>query len=132
MAIDGILLDGIRENLCLLAKNVEIFVITADTFGRIQEQMAHLPVKIIILEQADQDIQKQQFVEQLGKKGTVAIGNGLNDALMLSGSELGIGVIQREGAAFETLRSADIVMHNILDALDLFTHPGRLIATLRK
>jgi soluble P-type ATPase len=44
---------------------------------------------------------------------------------------LGIAVIQTEGAAVEALLAADIVLPSILPALDLLTHPLRLIATLR-
>jgi len=50
---------------------------------------------------------------------------------MLKASALGVAVIQGEGAAFETLASADVVSTDIQSALSLLTNPLRLIATLR-
>ena len=50
---------------------------------------------------------------------------------MLKAAALGIALVQQEGGAVETLFSADIVSTSILDALDLFSHPQRLVATLR-
>ena len=44
---------------------------------------------------------------------------------------LGLAVIQREGAAAETLNAADVVCGDILSALELLTNPLRLVATLR-
>jgi len=44
---------------------------------------------------------------------------------------LGIATVQREGAAVEAMRGADIVVHDVRDALDLLLQPRRLVATLR-
>jgi soluble P-type ATPase len=63
--------------------------------------------------------------------GTLALGNGRNDRLMLQAAALGIALIQREGAAAQTLTSADLVCTSVLDALALLTTPKRLTATLR-
>jgi soluble P-type ATPase len=49
---------------------------------------------------------------------------------MLKAAALGIALVQLEGGAVETLVSADIVSTSILDALDLLSHPQRLVATL--
>jgi soluble P-type ATPase len=62
---------------------------------------------------------------------TVCIGNGRNDRLMLEEAGLGIAVVQREGAAVPTVLAADVLAPDILAALDLLTHPLRLLATLR-
>ena len=50
---------------------------------------------------------------------------------MLQQSALGIALLQAEGAAAQTVMSADVVATNILDALALLTNPLRLVATLR-
>lgn len=39
--------------------------------------------------------------------------------------------MQEEGAAVEALLAADVAARNIVDALELLTHPLRLKATLR-
>jgi soluble P-type ATPase len=79
----------------------------------------------------DQAETKQAFVSSLGAEQVVAIGNGRNDGPMLKAAALGIALVQLEGGAVETLVSADIVFTSILDALDLLSHPKRLVATLR-
>jgi len=50
---------------------------------------------------------------------------------MLKASALGVAIVSKEGAAFETLSSADVVCTDILSALSLLSNPLRLIATLR-
>ena len=44
---------------------------------------------------------------------------------------LGVVVVQAEGSAADAVLSADIVVTDILNALDLLRHPLRLTATLR-
>ena len=78
-----------------------------------------------------QDMQKESHVFNLGEDHVIAIGNGLNDALMLKCAALGIVVLQKEGASVKTLLSADLVCNNIIDALELLTKPKRISASLR-
>jgi soluble P-type ATPase len=131
LAVEGILLPSVGEALRGLASQLEIHVITADTFGLAAGQLAGLPVKLTIAPAESQAEVKRQFVSRLGSDCVVAIGNGRNDREMLKAAALGIAVIQTEGASAETLASADAVSSNILDALDLLRNPRRLIATLR-
>ncbi len=44
-ANDGRLLPGVVEALTLLAKKIEIHIITADTFGLAAAQLAELPIQ---------------------------------------------------------------------------------------
>ena len=88
-------------------------------------------MEIAVLEAGDQARAKAARVEEIGAERTVAIGNGRNDRLMLARAALGIAVVLGEGAASEAIRAADVVCTSILDALDLLTHPQRLIAVLR-
>jgi len=131
IAEDGTLLPGVGELLILLAQKVQIHVLTADTFGECQKQLHNLPVTVSILHPGNQDVQKMEYVKQLGNENTISIGNGYNDHLMLKTSAIGIAVINCEGASVKTLSSADIVCKNILDSLALLTHPLRMTATLR-
>jgi soluble P-type ATPase len=50
---------------------------------------------------------------------------------MLAAARLGIAVVQREGAAVETVLAARMLCPDILSALELLIEPKRLIATLR-
>ncbi len=132
MAIDGILLPGVKRRLDTLAKDLKLHVITADTFGRVKGALKDTPCHITILPEGDQDTAKLEFVKSLGADHVVAFGNGRNDALMLEAAALGVAVLMNEGIARETLFAANIVVPNIIDALDLLLNPLRLKATLRR
>jgi len=131
LACDGILIDGVGKRLEQLREQLQIHVITADTFGKVREEMEGLPVEIVVLPQEKQDEGKLAFIENLGVEGAVCIGNGRNDRLMLKGAALGISVMEGEGTASVTLTAGDVVCSGILDALDLLRNPLRLTATLR-
>ena len=132
LAVDGMLISGVMERLIDLAGIFEIYVVTADTFGSVTESLKDIKCNIKILKEESQDIQKADFIKKLGANLCVAIGNGLNDNLMMKEAELGISVIQKEGAASKTIFNSDIVTTNIIDAMDLLKNPKRIIATLRK
>ena len=51
---------------------------------------------------------------------------------MLREAALGIAVVGGEGAAAAALREADVVVTDVLAALDLLLNPRRLMATLRE
>jgi len=131
IACDGRLLPGVRDRLEALSKNVSIHILTADTFGSVQSEMAGIPCEVAVIAKENQTQAKADYVRRVGTQRTVSVGNGRNDALMLKEAVLGIAVVQEEGGAVETLLGADIVTHSILDALDLLLHPLRLTATLR-
>lgn len=131
LACDGILVDGVGERLRQLREQLQIYVITADTFGKVREEMEGLPVEVVVLPKEKQDEGKLAFIEDLGAEGTVCIGNGRNDRLMLREAALGISVMEGEGTASVTLTAGDVVCSGILDALDLLRNPLRLTATLR-
>ncbi len=61
----------------------------------------------------------------------MAVGNGVNDALMLKHARLGVAVLGEEGMALPALMSADVMIRHILDLFAFFENPKRLIATLR-
>jgi len=131
IACDGRLYDGLNEILEMLSNTLQIHVLTADTFGNVESELSGLPVTLSILPLDNQDQGKLEYVQKLGSAGTVCIGNGRNDRLMLKDAGLGVALIQGEGACAETLLSADVVCTDILSALQLLIHPKRLAATLR-
>jgi len=131
IAFDGALIDGIKKCLTELSQILTIHVITADTFGSVKKALEDIDCKLALIPLDRQDVAKLEYVKNLRCEQTVSIGNGNNDRLMLKASVLGVAVIQGEGAAFETIASADVVCKDILSALSLLTNPLRLIATLR-
>ncbi len=132
MAVDGNLIPGVKERLEKLAEQLKIYVVTADTFGKVKEALKDTPCEIVILPEGDQDRAKLNFIKGLGEDKVVAFGNGRNDALMLEASALSVAVLLNEGIARESLFAANIIVSNILDALDLLLNPLRLKATLRR
>ncbi len=131
LALDGVLVDGVGERIRRLSASLEVFILTADTFGTAARQFADYPCTLHLLEPGDQIRQKETFVKELGAAECVAIGNGMNDQGMLQTARLGICITGPEGAAVETINSADIVIPSINTALDLLLFPKRMIATLR-
>lgn len=131
IALDGNLLAGVLESLNALANQIKVYIITADTFGKAAAQCQALHGEIIILKKELGAEEKEAFVTSLGAQQVVAIGNGVNDALMLQKAALGILIIGHEGAAVKTLNAADIVVTDINEALGLLLHSKRLKATLR-
>jgi soluble P-type ATPase len=131
LAVDGILVPGVRQCLEKLAADLQVHVITADTFGKARAQLEGIPCELSILSAGHQDIGKLEYIKKLGPKACVCIGNGRNDRLMLMRAALGIAVILEEGAAAVSLQAADIVCNGIVPALELLLNPLRLKATLR-
>ena len=138
LAVDGKLVDGVSRALGILRDRLTLHLLTADTFGRqavIDQQLGLNAVRLKASDGADPEPgwearQKAEYVEELGADRVVAIGQGANDALMLRAAAIGICVFSAEGTAVETLTSADIVVKDILNALELLERPLRLVATL--
>lgn len=132
LAVDGSLLDGVARRIATLRDRLEIHLLTADTHGR-QAAIDHLlNLQAVRVRGGREAEQKAEYIRTLGAERVAAIGQGANDALMLREAALGICVLSLEGLAVETLTAADLLMPDILSALDLFEKPLRLIASLRK
>lgn len=131
LAADGLLLEGVQERIRHLSSQLRVHVVTADTFGSAAMQVQRLPCALVIMDAGNQAEAKRDFVQNLRADHVVAIGNGRNDRMMLDAARLGIAVCGAEGAAAESVQASDIVVHRVVDALDLLLKPKRLVATLR-
>ncbi len=131
LAVDGQCLAGVKERLRSLAEKLAVHVITADTFGRVQAEMQDVPCQVTIMPKENQDAGKLNYVQRLGSRRTVSMGNGRNDRLMLEACALGIAVILKEGVAGQTLLAADAVFTDVISALEFLEKPLRMTATLR-
>ncbi len=132
LAVNGALIDGVAERLKHLAKQMAVHVVTADTYGSVVRALDGLPVEVHVLSADEpQDRGKLDLLHQLNPLHTVALGNGRNDRLMVRAAVLGIGVLDEEGACFETLAAADMVARSACEALELLLKPQRLVAGLR-
>lgn len=132
LALDGILPDGLAKRISILRDRLTIHLLTADTHGRQAVIDGQLNLTAVRIKGGNEAGQKADYVRQLGADSVIAIGQGANDAAMLKEAALGICVMSQEGVAVETLLAADLLVPDIFAALDLFEHPLRLIASLRK
>ncbi|PPK63050.1 soluble P-type ATPase [Malaciobacter marinus] len=131
IAIDGKLIDGVKENINKLSNDFNFFVITADTYGSVEQELKSVNCKIIKIEKSSQDISKEKFIKELGSNTALCVGNGRNDKLMLKEAILGIAILQDEGICTQTLLNSDILVKSILDVFGFLNDKNRLIATLR-
>lgn len=132
LGVDGQMFDTVKEALIRLAPQLEIHVLTSDTYGTVARQCEGLPAQVKVLESKQHAQEKAAYIKQFGNREVVAIGNGANDELMLEQARLGIAVIGPEGASGRTLLAADVVVNRIEDGFGLLFETKRLIATLRR
>lgn len=132
LAVDGILIEGVARRIDTLRNRLTIHLLTADTHGG-QAAIDHLlNMKAVRIQRGDEAEQKAAYVRNLGADKVAAIGQGANDALMLQIAALSICVMSVEGLALEALQTSQLLLPDILSALELFDKPLRLIASLRK
>jgi soluble P-type ATPase len=110
-------------------------VVSSDSFGIAQGQLATIPLEPYILRTDQHDEEKRAYVQSRGLGTIVAFGNGRNDALMLKAIKdaggLAIAVDNGEVCAYEAMQNAHIFVVGITNALDLLLEPTRCKATLR-
>ena len=131
IAIDGQLIEGVDKIINELAGDVNFHVITADTYGSVEKQLANINCKVVKIPKEKQDTSKLDYLLTLGKESTLCVGNGKNDKLMLKESVISIALIQDEGVCVESLLAADIVCKSIMDVFAYFKNLNRIKATLR-
>ena len=132
IAIDGILIPGVKKAVRSFAGQAAFHVITADTFGFVTAQVSDIDCKVIIIPAGNQAQSKLDFIAGLGAQNTLCVGNGANDELMLKHAAVGIAVQQEEGLATAALFAADLVVKDVLDVFAMLKTPERIMATLRK
>jgi P-type E1-E2 ATPase len=132
LAVDGRLLEGVAKAIARLSDRLTVHLVTANTHGKQALINQQLGLQAHLLTPGQEAQQKADFVNSLGAQHVVAVGQGANDAEMLSAAAIGICVLSTEGTAVPTLLAADVVTRDIQSALDLLEKPLRMIATLRK
>jgi P-type E1-E2 ATPase len=124
----GVLIENVEPQLRRLQEQLEVHLLSADTFDSLAAIAATLGVDAHVIRDGGE---KADFVRQIGSKRCVAVGNGANDEAMLREAALGIAVIGPEGAAFATIAAADVVCRSISESLALLLSERALAATLR-
>ena len=122
----------LKQKIMELKQKFKIILISADTRGNLKEIASELDLNFEKLtENRPEREQKGKIVDKYNKENTIAIGNGNNDELMLKKAALGIAIIGSEGVSIKAINSADIIVTNPIDAIDLILDEKKLIATLR-
>ena len=130
IARDGLLLAGAADRIRRLAEQTEINVLTADTYGTVQQQCEGLGVTVRTFPREGAAACKAEIVRSLGG-GVFAVGNGFNDIPMFDEADMAVAVLEKEGLCAALLSHADVLVTSPEDALDLLLQPDRLRATLR-
>lgn len=131
IAVDGLILDGVKELISKLKKHANIYILTADTYGTVREACKDLDIEVITFPNENAGENKKKIVKELNGQKTICVGNGYNDILMFEESILSIAVIEGEGASGKLLSNADIVTRSIVDALNIILNENKVAATLR-
>ena len=130
IAEDGEIIESIRPRLAELAKNLQIYVITADTHGTAAKKCEGLPLRVLTFPTTQVGDIKAREARKLDG-GVITIGNGFNDIAMSDAADLSVCVLGPEGCCGKLTAHCDILTRSIEDALDLLLKPDRLRATLR-
>lgn len=132
IAVDGQLLEDIPRLINIIRDRLEIHLLSADTHGHFKQIERKLNLKAVRIQPGGEQNQKAAYVDELGAENVIAFGQGANDAAMLKKAAIGVCILSKEGAALESLNSADLVVSDAVDAFELLQFPLRLVASLRK
>ncbi len=131
IAAGGSLLEGVAELVELLSQKLDVYVLTADTYGTVKKQCEDLKAQVLSFPRENAGQSKKEIVEKLGKENTICLGNGFNDIPMFEVCALSIAVLEKEGSSGKLLAKADIVTRSIVEALELLINEMAVRATLR-
>ncbi len=121
-----------KDKINLLSKRTKIYIFTKGEKEVVEETLKKVKAEIFYLTEGETSQRKVDLLRQLGATRTVAIGNGVDDIPMIEEAGLGICVIGKEGTSVEAMKRADVVVSDVLDALDFLLKPLRQKATLGK
>jgi soluble P-type ATPase len=119
-----------KDKMNLLSKRAKIYIMSKEKNEGVALALEKVKAEVIYFTEGDTAQRKLNLLRQLGTTRTVAIGNGMDDILILEEASLGICVIGREGAAGAAIRQADLLFADVVEALDFLLKPLRQEATL--
>lgn len=130
IACDGKLIKGVKEKILLLKNKLNIYVLTADTYGTVEKECKKLGVNIRRFDRENAATCKKKIIKSLSGK-TISFGNGLNDVKLFDNSYISVCVLEQEGVCSKLISHSTIIVKNIIDAFDLLINMNRMKATLR-
>lgn len=124
----GALIAGVAERLARLRGEMDVLLVSADTYGTVPAIALELGVTARIV---GGGADKAAILTELGADSCAAVGNGNNDGQLLRAAALGIAVLGPEGLAPGLLGAADLICASTCDAIDLLLEPRGIVASLR-
>ncbi len=131
IAVDGKILEGVKELLLEVEKHVNLYILTADTYGTVAKECSDINGEVLTFPKENAGESKKHIVKKLGGEKTLCVGNGFNDIPMFKEAILSIAVIEGEGASGKLLTYSDIVVRTIIEALEIILNENKIKATLR-
>ena len=135
LSCDGQVPSTLKDQLIKLADLADIHILTADKKAKSRDSFGALPVKVHIMKDGDQDIQKRQYVKEFDASHVAALGNGRNDRLLFeavrTAGGLCIAVDNGEGCAMDVILHAHVFIHGATKAINLLLNPDVCAAALR-
>lgn len=131
IAVDGKIVEGVKELINRLKEHVNVYILMADTYGTVEEECSSLGAEILYIPKENPGVFKKEIVMKLNGHKTICVGNGYNDMPMFKESILSVAVIEGEGSCGKLLANADIVTRSILEALNIILDENKVKATLR-
>jgi len=132
LALDRRVHPKAKDKINLLSKRTKIYILTKGEKEVVEETLRRVKAEIFYSREGETSQRKLDLLRQLGTTRSVVIGNGVDDAPMIEEAALGICVMGKEGTSIEAVKNADVVLSNVLDALDFLLKPLRQKATLGK
>ena len=130
LAMDGRIHPKAKDKVNLLSKRASIYILTKSDREKVEKTLTKMKVEVLYVTEGNSSQQKLNVLQRLGPHQTAVIGNGLDDVQIMEQAGLGMCVIGKEGSSTETMAKADLVVTNVLDALDFLLKPLRQGATL--
>lgn len=130
LAIDRRVHPKTKDKLSLLSKRLKIYVLSKEPKEIVETALRKVKAELVCVREGESSQEKMTWLQRLGPERTVAIGQGWDDVEMIEQSAFGICVLGKEGTAAKAIEKADLVVTNILDALDFLLKPLRQRATL--
>ena len=131
IAVNGKLINGVLKLVNELSEYVNIYILTADTYGSVEKECLNINGKILTFPKENAGESKRDIVKSLDSHKTLCLGNGFNDIPMFEEAVLSIAIIEGEGASGKLLTKAHIVVRDILDGINIVLNSNMVKATLR-
>lgn len=129
LAVNWKIVDGVKKCIENLKKlNIEVLLFTWDQRGNVENICKELWITFKVAKNAQE---KEKLFLELDINKTVAIWNARIDNGMFKHAKISIAKLQAEWIHTWILGEVDIIIPNIVDALNLFIDSDSLEATLK-